>query len=77
MRSSLLQRVARRPRTWISADVVAFEFAVERSAADAEHASSESFVAFDLLEDALDCGAFDVFQIGGRQRSCRSTFPGT
>ena len=42
------------------ADVVAFELAVERGAADAEHASGEGFIAIDLLEDTLDGGALDV-----------------
>ena len=49
--------------TRASADVVAFEFAVERGAADAEHAVGQGFVTFDLFEDALDCGTFDLFQI--------------
>ncbi len=62
--TSSLQRVARRSRGWISADVVAFEFAVEGGAADAEHAAGEGFVAFHLLEDPLDGGTLDIFQIG-------------
>src|SRR5580700_2309083 len=73
----LLQRVAGRSGTCASADVVAFEFAVERGAADAEHASGESFVAFDLLEDALDGGAFDVFEIGSVERNCGIAIGGT
>ena len=42
-------------------NVIALEFAVKRGAADAKHAAGEGFVAVDLFEDALDCGAFDVF----------------
>src|SRR3984957_401578 len=47
------------------ADVVALELAIERGAGDAEHASGEGFVSFDLFEDALDGGALNVFEIGG------------
>ena len=65
------------PDAGAAADVVAFEFAVERGAADAEHAAGEGFVAFDLLEDALDGGAFDVFEIGGGERSRGSAVAGT
>src|ERR1700722_18754886 len=46
-------------------DVVALELAIERGAGDAEHASGEGFVSFDLFEDALDGGALNVFEIGG------------
>ena len=33
------------------------------------HAFGEGFVAFDLLEDAPDGGAFDVFQTGGGEQN--------
>src|SRR5215468_10469815 len=48
-----------------TADVIALQFAVKRGAADAKHFPRECFVTFDLLEDALDGGAFDVFEVGG------------
>src|SRR5579863_1374571 len=47
------------------ADVVALEFAVEGCAADAQHLAGHDFVAVDLFEDALDGGAFDVFEVVG------------
>ena len=61
---ALLQRMARWRGSRTPADVVALEFAVESGAADAEHASGKGFIAFDLFENALDGGAFDIFQIG-------------
>ena len=64
-------------RAGIAGDVVAFEFAVEGGAADAEHASGKGFIAFDLLEDALDGGAFDVFKVGGGERGCGCGVGGT
>src|SRR5271155_1946042 len=72
-----LQSMAWRAGTRTSADIVALEFAVERGAADAEHASGEGFVAFYLLEDTLDGGAFDVFEIGGVERNRDSAICGT
>src|SRR5215813_282262 len=53
-----------------TADVIALQFAVKRGTADAEHFPRECFVTFDLLEDALDGGAFDVFEVGGRYWRC-------
>src|SRR5258708_1701401 len=70
----LLQSVARRLGAWISANVVALQLAVKRGAADAEHASRESLIALDLLEDALNGCTFDVFQIGcGKRSSSRAS----
>src|SRR6202035_1143283 len=76
LRESLLQSMAGRSSIRTSGDVVALQFAVEGGATDAEHASGEGFVAFDLFEDALDGGAFDVFQIGGGE-SRGGALPGT
>ena len=50
------------------ANVVALELAVERSAADAQHASGERLVAFDLLEDALDLRAQVAGVVDGLER---------
>ena len=62
--AALLQRVTRRARCGRgAADVVALELSVERGAADAQHPSRESLVALHLLKDALDRGAFDVFEV--------------
>src|SRR3984885_6077348 len=68
-KESLLQSMAGRSRVRASGGVVALQFAVEGGATDAEHASSQGFVAFDLFEDALNGGAFDVFEVGGGERS--------
>src|ERR1700716_2935502 len=51
-----------------STDVVAFELAIKCGAADAEHATGERLIAFHLLEDTLDSGAFDIFEIGSGER---------
>src|SRR5579863_5892330 len=59
----LLQRLAGRSQT-VATNVVALQLAIKRCAADAEHASGKSFVAFYLLEHALDRRALDVFEIG-------------
>ena len=59
----LLERMTGWSGSRAPADVVAFEFAVESGSADAEHASGEGFVAFDLLKDALDGDPFDVFEV--------------
>ena len=47
------------------ADVVAFELAIEGGAADAKHFSGAGLVSVDLIEDASDGGALDVFEIVG------------
>ena len=58
-------------------DVVAFELAVEGGPADAQHLSRERLVAFHLLEDACDGGAFDVLEIGSASAGMtRSRCPG-
>src|SRR6202035_5106531 len=77
LRESLLQSMAGRSSIRTSGDVVALQFAVEGGATDAEHASGEGFVAFDLLEDALDGGAFDVFEVGGGERRRGGAVSGT
>ena len=47
------------------ANVVTLELAIESCPADAQHLAGERLVPFHLLEDALDCGAFDVLKVGG------------
>ena len=59
-----LQRMARGARRRPAADVVALQLAIERRAADAQHATGQCFVAVDLLEDAADGCAFNVFEVG-------------
>jgi hypothetical protein len=53
-----------RVRFFPPADVVALELAIECGSADAQHSSSQGFVAFDLREDTLNGGTFDILEIG-------------
>jgi hypothetical protein len=62
-RPALLQRLDLR-RHFPGSDVVALELAIERGAADPQHLAGQRLVTFHLFENALDCGALDVFQVG-------------
>ena len=75
-RLTLLARSSRRiPHRYI--DVIAFNFSIKRGSANPQHFACQELVTVHLLEDALDGGSLDIFQIvrivGLRRRTARTS----